>query len=154
MKASTGLGLIVCSFMFFMMIPEVSATIWTVGGDQGWTAGVNYTHWSEETKIYTDDWLAFVYERRGSVLEVNRSSFNSCNSESPIHNWTSEAGRSVIPLKIPQKYYFITGDEGFCYGGQKVAVEVSSPPVPADSAASCHKLSALVFISVCWLMII
>lgn len=61
-----------------------------------------------------------------NVLEVN--------SDHPLHNWTTGAGRDVVPLNVTRNYYFISG-KGFCYGGMKLAVHVETPPPPPLAAA-------------------
>lgn len=40
-----------------MMSPEVSATRWTVGANQGWISNVNYTVWAKDKHFYNGDWL-------------------------------------------------------------------------------------------------
>ena len=48
-----------------MMPPEVSATRWTVGGNQGWTTNVNYTVWAKDKHFYNGDWLCNFYSLSG-----------------------------------------------------------------------------------------
>lgn len=64
-----------------------------------------------------------------NVLEVNKTDYESCNSDHPLHSWTTGAGRDVVPLNVTRDYYFISG-KGFCYGGMKLAVHVENPPPP------------------------
>ncbi|KAK9271700.1 hypothetical protein L1049_002063 [Liquidambar formosana] len=117
-----------------VMLPEVSCTRWIVGSSQGWTTNVNYTIWAQNKTFYLDDWLFFVYDRNQmNVLEVNKTDYEACNSDHPLHNWTTGAGRDVVPLNVTRDYYFISG-KGFCYGGMKVAVHVVNlPPPPVSS---------------------
>jgi len=68
-----------------------------------------------------------------NVLEVNKTDFESCNSDHPLHNLTRGAGRDVVPLNVTRNYYFISG-KGFCYGGMKLAVHVANPPPPPTAA--------------------
>nr|DAD42659.1 TPA_asm: hypothetical protein HUJ06_000889 [Nelumbo nucifera] len=58
-----------------------------------------------------------------NVLEVNKTNYETCNENHPIHNWTTDARRDVVPLNITKTYYFISG-KGFCYSGMKVAVHM------------------------------
>lgn len=52
----------------------------------------------------------FVYDRNQmNVLEVNETNYESCNSDHPLHNWTTGAGRDVVPLNVTRKYYFLSG---------------------------------------------
>ncbi|KAF2299400.1 hypothetical protein GH714_031836 [Hevea brasiliensis] len=124
-----------------VLVPEVSATRWIVGGNMGWTTNVNYTVWAKDKHFYNGDWLFFVYDRNQmNVLEVNKTDYESCNSDHPLHNWTRGAGRDVVPLNVTRNYYLISG-KGFCFGGMKLAVHVENPP-PPPTAASLNENSA------------
>ncbi|OIW06525.1 hypothetical protein TanjilG_29946 [Lupinus angustifolius] len=68
-----------------------------------------------------------------NVLEVNKTNYESCNSDHPLHNWTTGAGRDVVPLNVTRNYYFISG-KGFCYGGMKIAIHVQNLPPPPKPA--------------------
>lgn len=68
-----------------------------------------------------------------NILEVNKTDYESCNSDHPLHNWTRGAGRDVVPLNVTRNYYFISG-KGFCYGGMKLAVHVENPPPPPTAS--------------------
>lgn len=75
----------------------------------------------------------FVYDRNQmNVLEVNKTHYESCNSDHPIHNWTTRAGRDVVPLNVTRQYYFISG-KGFCNRGMKLAILVETTPSPSPS---------------------
>ncbi|KAA8547948.1 hypothetical protein F0562_004377 [Nyssa sinensis] len=117
-----------------VMIPQVLSTRFIVGANMGWTTNVNYTVWAQDKHFYLGDWLFFVYDRNQmNVLEVNKTNYDNCNSDHPLHNWTTGAGRDVVPLNVTRHYYFISG-KGFCYGGMKVAVLVENPPPPPVAA--------------------
>ncbi|KAF5479468.1 hypothetical protein F2P56_000286 [Juglans regia] len=116
-----------------VMVPGVSATRWTVGANMGWTTNVNYTTWAKDKHFYNGDWLFFVYDRNQmNVLEVNKTDYETCNSDHPLHNWTTGAGRDVIPLNVTRHYYIISG-KGFCFGGMKLDILVENPPPPPSS---------------------
>uniref|UniRef100_A0A2P2P2C7 Lamin-like protein n=1 Tax=Rhizophora mucronata TaxID=61149 RepID=A0A2P2P2C7_RHIMU len=126
--------MLVLAFAMVVMVTQVSATRWTVGGRMGWTTNVNYTTWAKGKHFYNGDWLFFVYDRNQmNVLEVNSTDYESCNSDHPLQNWTRGAGRDVVPLNVTRDYYIISG-KGFCYGGMKVAIHVANPPPPPTSA--------------------
>ncbi|XP_028780448.1 lamin-like protein [Neltuma alba] len=128
LKKSLGLFLVVCAVL--VMLPEASATRWTVGGKMGWSPNVNYTIWARGKHFYNGDWLFFVYDRnQQSVLEVNKTNYETCNTDHPLHNYTTGAGRDVAPLNVTRDYYFVSGN-GFCYGGMKVHIHVEKPPPP------------------------
>lgn len=127
-------ALAVLVFAMVVMVPEVSATRWTVGSNMGWTSNVNYTIWAQGKHFYNGDWLFFVYDRNQmNILEVNKTDYELCNSDHPLHNWTRGAGRDVVPLNVTRNYYFISG-KGFCYGGMKLAVHVENPPPPPTAS--------------------
>ncbi|KAM7520695.1 hypothetical protein LguiB_019657 [Lonicera macranthoides] len=128
----TAVVVIMCAAL--ITFPEVSSTRFTVGANMGWNSNVNYTIWAKGKHFYNGDWLFFVYDRHQmNVLEVNKTDYETCNSDNPIHNWTTGAGRDVVPLNVTRPYYFISG-KGFCHGGMKVAIYVENPPPPPSSA--------------------
>nr|POE78773.1 lamin-like protein [Quercus suber] len=76
-----------------------------------------------------------------NVLEVNKTDYESCNSDNFLHNWTTGAGRDVVPLNVTRNYYFISG-KGFCYGGMKLAIHVENLPPPPTSTPLDEKSSS------------
>lgn len=84
----------------------------------------------------------FVYDRnQQNILEVNKTDYEACNSDHPLHNWTTGAGRDVVPLNVTRRYYFLSG-KGFCYSGMKIAVQVENLPPPPSAAPVKSKGSA------------
>ncbi|XP_019427673.1 PREDICTED: lamin-like protein [Lupinus angustifolius] len=139
--------IIVACTMILVMLPEASATRWTVGGNMGWNTNFNYTTWSKGKHFYKDDWLFFVYDRNQmNVLEVNKTNYESCNSDHPLHNWTTGAGRDVVPLNVTRNYYFISG-KGFCYGGMKIAIHVEKLPPPPKASPIISEATTTTIIS-------
>ncbi|CAI9272669.1 unnamed protein product [Lactuca saligna] len=53
---STAVGVLVCAVVM-MMLPDVSAKRFNVGGNMGWTSNVNYTLWAGNQTFYLGDWL-------------------------------------------------------------------------------------------------
>nr|GMD55381.1 lamin-like protein [Ipomoea batatas] len=139
----TAAAALTCTLLV-VMLPEVSSTRFTLGANMGWSPNVNYTVWARGKHFYLGDWLFFVYDRNQmNVLEVNKTDYESCNSDHPLHNWTTGAGRDVVPLNVTKTYYFISGN-GFCYGGMKVAIPVEElPPPPKTSPIKSGSLSLL-----------
>ncbi|XP_057447662.1 early nodulin-like protein 17 [Lotus japonicus] len=134
MLGSPAMVLLFLGFAVLLMVPEVSAKRWLVGDGKFWNPNVNYTVWARDKHFYIDDWLFFVYDRNQmNVLEVNKTNYENCIAEHPIHNWTTGAGRDVVPLNVTRHYYFISGN-GFCYGGMKLAVRVEKLPPPPKAA--------------------
>ncbi|KAK3413432.1 hypothetical protein EUGRSUZ_I01995 [Eucalyptus grandis] len=131
-RVATLVGVAVALWLAAVMLPEVAAVRILVGKGMGdaWTTNVNYTVWAQGWHFYNGDWLFFVYDRNQlSVLEVNETDYESCNSNHPLVNWTTGKGRDVVPLNVTRPYYFISGN-GFCFGGAKLAINVENPPPP------------------------
>ncbi|KAM5551972.1 hypothetical protein ABKV19_026710 [Rosa sericea] len=125
-----------------VMVPEASAARITVGGNKGWSPNVNYTIWAQDKHFYNGDWLLFVYDRnQHHILEVNKTNYETCNSDHPLHNWTTGVGRDVVPLNVTRRYYFLSGN-GFCYSGMKMAVQVEKLPPSPKAAPPASKGSA------------
>ncbi|CAL5367733.1 lamin-like protein [Camellia sinensis] len=150
MASPAALAMLACAVL--VMIPAVSSVRYIVGSNMGWTNNnVNYTIWAQGKHFYNGDWLFFVYDRNQmNVLEVNKTDYENCISDHPLHNWTTGAGRDVVPLNVTRKYYFISG-KGFCYGGMKLAVLVENPPpppvaAPIKSGASTYTLRGQIVI--------
>ncbi|KAJ0535565.1 putative Phytocyanin domain, cupredoxin [Helianthus annuus] len=125
-----------------ILLPEVSAKRFIVGGNMGWTSNVNYTLWAGNQTFYFGDWLyllVFVYDRnQNDVIEVNQTNYETCNAEHPIHNYTTGAGRDVVALNVTHDRYFISS-KGACYGGMKLHVHLSPlPPPPKSAPAKSH----------------
>ncbi|XLT14387.1 hypothetical protein HN51_060077 [Arachis hypogaea] len=87
----------------------------------------------------------FVYDRNQiDVLEVNKKDYEKCNSDHPLHNWTTGAGRDDVPLNMTRNYYFISGKGGFCFKGMKVAIHVENlPPPPKEDDSQMADAPAL-----------
>ncbi|EPS64512.1 hypothetical protein M569_10269 [Genlisea aurea] len=136
------LALLLCGGVF--LFGTADAVRYMVGGSSGWSEKVNYTVWAQDKHFYTVDWLFFVYQRNQfNVLEVNQTNYDACNAEHFLRNWTTGAGRDVVPLNVTRDYYFISGN-GFCYGGTKVKVHVEdSPPPPASPKNSAGGAGAV-----------
>ncbi|GMH19353.1 hypothetical protein Nepgr_021197 [Nepenthes gracilis] len=126
--------LLLISSLLLVILPQVSGVRFIVGGNMGWSSNVNYTVWAKGKHFYLGDWLFFVYDRNQmNVLEVNKTDYETCNSDHPLVNWTRGAGRDLIPLNVTKHYYIISG-KGFCYGGMKLAINVANPPPPPSAS--------------------
>ncbi|XP_073279431.1 early nodulin-like protein 17 isoform X2 [Primulina huaijiensis] len=143
------------------MLPEVAVVRFIVGGNMGWSPNVNSTH---AKNFYNGDWLCMlssfflifrstvfcfkiwrvgfrVRQDQVNVLEENRTDYESCNSDNFLHNWTTGAGRDVVPLNVTRTYYFISG-KGFCFSDMKLAVNVEDPPAPSKRTQQFPPLTA------------
>ncbi|CAO2820566.1 unnamed protein product [Amaranthus hypochondriacus] len=122
------------SALVMVMVPQVFGKRYIVGGNKGWSPNVNYTVWASDKHFYFGDWLFFVYDRnQNNVLEVNKTNYENCNTDHPLKNWTTGAGRDVVPLNETRHRYFVSGG-GFCFGGMKLSVRTEKPPPPPKSA--------------------
>ncbi|XP_051118709.1 lamin-like protein [Andrographis paniculata] len=128
-----------------VMLPEVAAVRVIVGsGLGGWAPNVNYTDWVKDKHFYKGDWLYFVYDRNQvDVLEVNKTSYDTCNADHPLHNFTTGVGRDVVELNVTKTYYFISS-KGYCYGGLKIAVNVEKAPPPPQASPAKNSSPTLV----------
>ncbi|OAY56852.1 lamin-like protein [Manihot esculenta] len=114
-------------------------------GARGWIPNYNYTEWlnQRDEHFYVGDWLYFVFDKHYfNVLEVNKTSYDSCNDQGFINNIT-RGGRDVVQLTEPRPYYFLSSG-GYCWGGMKVAIYVEQiPPTPAPSPTPAKSGSSL-----------
>ncbi|XP_076944362.1 early nodulin-like protein 17 [Bidens hawaiensis] len=126
-----------------IMLPEVSARRLIVGGSMGWTTNVNYTLWAANQTFTFGDWLFFVYDRnQNDVIEVNKTNYETCNAEHPVHNYTTGAGRDVVELNVTHNRYFISS-KGSCYSGMKLHVHLAPLPPPPRAAPAKSQSSSL-----------
>ncbi|XP_008230821.1 PREDICTED: lamin-like protein [Prunus mume] len=137
------------------LMTSANGVLHKVGGAQGWNQNVNYTEWSANENFYVGEWLLFNFDKRYyNVLEVNKSSFDSCNDQGFMKNIT-RGGRDVYQLTEDRPYYFLSGG-GYCFHGMRLALvalqdQQQLPPAPAlapsTNAASPNSLtSAQMFI--------
>ncbi|KAI3726137.1 hypothetical protein L1987_65934 [Smallanthus sonchifolius] len=132
-KLTAAMAFAFCATLI-IMLPQVSAKRFIVGGSMGWTTNVNYTLWAANQTFYFGDWLFFVYDRnQNDVQEVNKTNYETCNAEHPIHNYTTGAGRDVVELNVSHDRYFISS-KGSCYGGMKLHVHLTPLPPPPQAA--------------------
>ncbi|KAL9233662.1 hypothetical protein vseg_008627 [Gypsophila vaccaria] len=131
MKISINLAAVVFVFLVVSMVTDrVSGRLVNVGGRDMWKPNVNYTEWASHENFYVDDWIGFKFDKNQfDVVEVNETGYRDCNNNFMITNITRGAGRDVYQLKEARPYYFIC-TRGYCYGGMKLAINVTLPPTP------------------------
>ncbi|KAM6550066.1 hypothetical protein CsatB_021742 [Cannabis sativa] len=110
------------------------AVLHKVGGSKGWNENVNYTQWSTtNAPFFLGDWLYFVFDKRYyNVLEVNETSYESCNDKIFLKNVT-RGGRDVFQLTESKPYYFISGG-GYCFHGMRLTISVVKDDATGGSA--------------------
>lgn len=81
-----------------------------------------------------------------NVLEVNKTSYESCIDKDYIYNVT-RGGRDVFNLTEAKTYYFLSG-RGYCYKGMKVAVfvEQSLPQLHRNHGLKSYPYTSTNFI--------
>ncbi|OWM74777.1 lamin-like protein [Punica granatum] len=118
------------------------AALVKVGGPPGWVPNTNYTDWASHQQFHVGDWLNFVFDKyQYDVLEVNKTVYETCNSEAGFITNVTRGGRDVFQLTQPRTYYFLCS-RGFCWGGMKVAISVQEPPPPVPAPAKSTATSS------------
>ncbi|KAH7278693.1 hypothetical protein KP509_38G052700 [Ceratopteris richardii] len=128
--ATSGVELLrdILLFMFFVGLSYgaymVEGTQYTVGGNSGWSLGVDYANWASSITFKTGDSLVFSYSDIHTVVQVDEADYSSCNSANAIA--TGTGGNSVFKLDKDQTYYFMCGVASHCAEGMKLAVTVTA----------------------------
>lgn len=106
-----------------------------VGDDSAWTIGPNYVTWAANKELHPGDSLLFKYSNNfHDVLQVTKSDYDSCKTDSPLATYKS--GNDIVSMSKPGSYYYLCGFPGHCQAGQKVAVVVLAATTPPHSAPS------------------
>ncbi|XP_040997855.1 early nodulin-like protein 1 [Juglans microcarpa x Juglans regia] len=98
--------------------------------------------WAEGSRFQIGDSLVWNYDpSKDSVLQVSEKDYESCSTSSPIAIYKD--GSSKVKLDRSGPFYFISGVEGHCEKGQKLATvvlsvrrrfsDVSPAPSPVES---------------------
>ncbi|KAJ9562240.1 hypothetical protein OSB04_007400 [Centaurea solstitialis] len=143
---STAVILAFTATLMMVMLPEVSAKRFIVV--EAWDGVLTSTTLcGPETKRSTSATgssilpllAVFVYDRnQQDILEVNKTNYETCNAEHPVHNYTTGAGRDVVALNVTKDRYFMSS-KGSCYGGMKLHVHLTPlPPPPRASPVKSH----------------
>lgn len=124
-------------FLTILSFSVVSATVYKVGDDAGWTTigNFDYAKWASTKTFLVGDTILFEYNTKfHNVLQVNHTDFRACNAKAPITTYTS--GNDSITIKRSGHLYFLCGFTGHCLAGQKVDIRVSSPSGPSSSPSA------------------
>ncbi|TVU00166.1 hypothetical protein EJB05_24428 [Eragrostis curvula] len=135
-----GLGL-AC---FVLLVAAAGATQYKVGGDNGWSVpdanAESFNTWAEKTSFQIGDDLLFVYPKdKDSVLLVEPSDYNACNTSSYDKKFTD--GSTSVTLDHSGAFFFISGVEANCRANEKLIVMVAaggngSAPAPSQGSPS------------------
>lgn len=129
--------------MAIAMVITSEATQYTVGGTAGWDASTDFNTWLMNKTFVVGDTLVFQYSSLHSVMVVNKSGYDSCQTSNALQSFTD--GNTQIKLSKPGSMYFICGTPGHCVGGMKMGVNniqaatASSPSSPPGASASPSK---------------
>ena len=83
-----------------VMVPEASATRFTVGGNKGWTTNVNYTIWAQDKHFYNGDWLC----------KLSYSLFGlSFRSNLLLYSWKFQ---SLVQFSLHFKFEWVGSENG------------------------------------------
>ncbi|KAK8953654.1 Early nodulin-like protein 1 [Platanthera guangdongensis] len=121
----------------FLLSPA-SGNKYTVGDEQGWNPGVNYTVWVDKHRpFHVGDWLVFYYQSgMADIVQVDETAYDKCDASHPISNYSK--GRSfAFELNQTKPYYFICS-YGYCYQGMKVSVLAHPLPPPSPPPSGDH----------------
>ncbi|KAB2631703.1 stellacyanin-like [Pyrus ussuriensis x Pyrus communis] len=121
-----------------ILLPTIAmATDFVVGGDSGWTTGVDYPNWAKDKTFHVGDALVFKYSNPPhNVFKVNGTGFKECvkptaNDQAPL-----TSGNDRIELKTPGNKWYICTAANHCDLGQKLVITVmDAAPASAPSSS-------------------
>ncbi|XP_047265846.1 cucumber peeling cupredoxin-like [Capsicum annuum] len=113
-----------------MMQDATAQTVHVVGDSMGWVIPNNgaaaYTNWATGQTFRVGDTLVFNFmTNQHDVLQVQKSSFDGCNSQNAIGS-PILTGPANITLDSAGDHYYICTFGRHCLNGQKLAITVSS----------------------------
>ncbi|KAL8241560.1 hypothetical protein R6Q59_014914 [Mikania micrantha] len=113
------------------------ATTYAVGDSSGWDISTDVDSWARDKRFIVGDVLIFQYSSSHSVAEVNRASYQGCNTNSVLQ--PSSNGNTTFALTKPGDRYFVCGNRLHCYAGMKLQVVVDGKtadgPIAGDPEA-------------------
>ncbi|KAG8391504.1 hypothetical protein BUALT_Bualt01G0194600 [Buddleja alternifolia] len=125
------------AFLVLLLIsPAAYAVTYTVGGNSGWSTGVDYVTWATGQIFTTNDSLVFNFDSSHDVDEVSQANFVNCNTENPINS--SSSSPTTIALTTVGTRFFICPRSNHCSRGQRLVVIVTAgrgTPLPPSDAA-------------------
>ncbi|KAM7273465.1 hypothetical protein ACFE04_028129 [Oxalis oulophora] len=139
LQQQTSLVIILMMMMMitFFHISSVRATVYFVGGPNGWTPmfdtnglTLDYTEWQSPRTFQVGDTLVFHYRpNEDNLIQVTHQDFERCNLDSPINLYIS--GYTKIILDKVGHYYFLCGYH--CSQEQKLEIIVNPSPFPTTA---------------------
>ncbi|KAB2631424.1 blue copper protein-like [Pyrus ussuriensis x Pyrus communis] len=122
-----------------------SATVYTVGGDEGWTSSgtVDYNEWTSSKLFHVGNEFIFNYKHEDDfVTLVTEVDYDHCIS--PSLALSDYGGLTTLTFNKPGTYYVICGEPGHCEAGQNIKIKINdaelensiSSPRPSPSPSS------------------
>ncbi|XP_048567734.1 early nodulin-like protein 2 [Triticum urartu] len=136
----TGMAVALLAVALLLLATGCAGRDFIVGGRGGWTANPAepFNHWAERNRFQVNDRLVFRYKgQEDSVLVVNQSHYDACNTSDPFMRLGG--GESGFVLSYSGPHFFISGDAGRCHAGERlivVVLAVRATPSPAPSKPS------------------
>ncbi|KAJ0770083.1 putative Phytocyanin domain, cupredoxin [Helianthus annuus] len=131
-------GVIFVAATIAALATSVSAKLFTVGDEKGWTLNFDYQAWAKDKVFVVGDQLVFKYATgKHNVFRVNGTVFQQCII--PPTNEALTSGYDVITLATPGRKWYICGVGKHCEYGLKLFINVlpqsypSPPPPPPPS---------------------
>ncbi|KAI3808916.1 hypothetical protein L1987_24879 [Smallanthus sonchifolius] len=110
------------------------ATTYTVGDSSGWDISTDVESWARDKLFVVGDVLLFQYSSSHSVKEVNRDSYQGCNTTNVLQ--PSSNGNTTFALTKPGNRYFVCGNKLHCYAGMRLNVVVDGKAADGPAAGS------------------
>ncbi|XP_050113821.1 blue copper protein-like [Malus sylvestris] len=132
-----------------------SATVYTVGGDEGWTSSgaVDYNEWASSKLFHVGDEFIFNYKHEDDFVTLVTEEVDYDHCTSPSLALSDYRGLTTLTFNKPGTYYVICGEPGHCEAGQKIKIKInaaelenpiSSPrPSPHPSSPSGSPFEAM-----------
>ncbi|MBA0761678.1 hypothetical protein Gotri_024292 [Gossypium trilobum] len=98
------------------------AATYVVGDTSGWDISTDIDSWATNKTFNVGDVLLFQYSSSHSVSEVNKESFETCNTTNSLTTFSN--GNTTVTLSNAGKRYFVCGNKLHCLGGMKLQVNV------------------------------
>ncbi|GAA0160560.1 hypothetical protein Leryth_018863 [Lithospermum erythrorhizon] len=114
-------------FVLFLLFSFSQAReFWLKGKHNSWkipSSPDEFTNWARKLRFQIGDSIVMEYDSKSdSILEVNEQDYKDCNKANPIKSY--QDGNTSINLNRSGWFYFISGGDGHCEKGQKLAIEV------------------------------
>ncbi|CAN6317552.1 unnamed protein product [Urochloa humidicola] len=132
MAASSRSALIVALVIVLSCAAAAKAAKYTVGDDQGWRLGVNYSAWASGKTFAVGDVLEFNFVT--GEHDVVKAGDDSCSTSDA--RWKFNQSKVSTIIDYTGYHYFICSFPYHCSYGMKLTVVVEPGTPPADGASA------------------